>query len=329
MVKENPIFNNTNMLYETLRHLNYFEIIKTCQSDRTINNLCRNDKLFQELLIKKRNEKIHEYSTKYTDLYHYLIMAYSYDDLSMINEINALGIDPSQDGNKVLLFALHYNQTRTIKRLLNDPHLYYPNYYNGKPGIGCLDLSNRKLDDNHINALSKALKDNIALTCLDLSNNNITNKGASALAAALETNKTLISLNLSNNRIGDIGATELRNMLIGNKTLTNINLDLNYVADMRPEIEKLIRRNLNLVDNFTVSVKSGDLNKVQHYLSQGISLLSSDSNGNTPLHWAVLYKNADMAAFLLNEMRSRLLPINIKNNKGQTAKDLGLYDLIS
>lgn len=67
-----------------------------------------------------------------------------------------------------------------------------------------------------------------------------------------------------------------------------------------------------------VSSKNCDLDKIKSLIESGVDLDECSSNGNTPLHKAIMLENIPVVRLLLDN-RAQLF---IKNKKGKTAYDI-------
>ncbi|KAI9032072.1 hypothetical protein DFJ74DRAFT_321226 [Hyaloraphidium curvatum] len=86
-----------------------------------------------------------------------------------------------------------------------------------------LSLRDRRLQDDEVTALAKALETNSRLQSLNLCGNLIGDDGARALAKALRSNSTLRSLHLKDNPFGIDGARALADALKDNGALSVLN----------------------------------------------------------------------------------------------------------
>ncbi|RIB23441.1 hypothetical protein C2G38_855123 [Gigaspora rosea] len=98
------------------------------------------------------------------------------------------------------------------------------------PGLGSLNLSFTKLNNEGANILSEALCINTTLTFLDLSMNKLSSEGGVSLADALSKNKSLTSLNLFSNNLGSEGGKALAKALCVNTKLKTLNVRYNSLG---------------------------------------------------------------------------------------------------
>jgi hypothetical protein len=255
------------------------------------------------------------------------------------------------EGARKLAIALRNNHSLTKLEL----------YAQGITTTGIKELADA-LKDNHpltelklpcnfivcigAKALAAVLNQNSSLLCLDLSGNRIGPEGAKSLATALKDNQTLIELALHSNDIGNDGADELAIALKNNYTLLYITLSNRSrsawdKANEYPaikEIRAIINRNFQLRDKMHEAVKKGDISAFNQYMQQGVSLLVGSGNyvfhgshtpnyylnnrHNTALHWAVIAKQYNMTAHLINMMNQRGMTLDKKNRDNKTAGDL-------
>ncbi|KAL0205183.1 hypothetical protein P9112_000490 [Eukaryota sp. TZLM1-RC] len=99
-----------------------------------------------------------------------------------------------------------------------------------KGNITALDLNFKRIGNEGVSAVARALDYNHTASSLYLRCNNIGKGAACALARALETNQTLINLDLQGNNIGDEGACALARALESNATLSTLNLWSNNIG---------------------------------------------------------------------------------------------------
>lgn len=92
-------------------------------------------------------------------------------------------------------------------------------------------LVSNQIDDDDVNRLVDALRDNDTVTDLDLRGNTITDVGAVVLTEWLQFNTTLRGLRLSRNNIGTEGAVALAESLKENSTLTHLVLNDNNIGN--------------------------------------------------------------------------------------------------
>jgi hypothetical protein len=85
-----------------------------------------------------------------------------------------------------------------------------------------VDLAGAWVDNDDVQTLANALKENMTVTVVNLCDNEIGAEGASALADALKENTTVTEIHLSYNQIGAEGASALANALELNTTVTTI-----------------------------------------------------------------------------------------------------------
>ena len=349
----NQLFTNVDMLYETMTNLNYFEIIRLCQTNRATYTSCRNNSQIIALISQKKQDQINEYVTQFGSTNNALTQAIKSGNDILVNNLIDLGVDPSLNQKEHFKNAFWRGYINIIRRLVNDPRIYTPCLdlsnihfseidifilnliFEHNNTITCLNLSNNELYSPIIVTLFESLANNTtlaSLASLDLSTSRIDDTSATVLFNNLKQNKTLTSLNLYNNNIGTkrnnrdepASYAALIEMLKSNKTLTDLNLDLNLIGQERRRIiENYIKRNQQLRNVMHACVRGGLIEAINdEYLPQGVSLLSRTGKGNTPLHWAVGSKNPKMYDYILEQMKMRNLPTDLKNDEGKTAADL-------
>ncbi|EDQ87376.1 uncharacterized protein MONBRDRAFT_33462 [Monosiga brevicollis MX1] len=114
-----------------------------------------------------------------------------------------------------------------------------------------------QINDEHCQALGKALRDDTSVTVLDLRYNAITDKGAEALAEMLEMNRTIKTLLLDGNDIQAEGAGHLALAFQMNETVQRLGLSHNRLgsegnlalANMLQVNHKLTALNVAQTDN--------------------------------------------------------------------------------
>ena len=173
-----PLFeqNNRNILFETLRQLSYDEILRICQVNKDVNNFSQDNLQIQSLLISKRTDKLIE---QHGGEHNTLIYASRNDDLPVLNELLARGVDPNKHmtikfsdpvtvlqcfwraqphpdykDDHPLIEAVRHNRLNIVDRLLIDPKID-PSIFHNLAIIeasqhGYLDLVNRLLEDRRV-----------------------------------------------------------------------------------------------------------------------------------------------------------------------------------
>ena len=138
-----------------------------------------------------------------------------------------------------------------------------------------------------VEALTKMLQLNKALTHFNLSYNSISNLGAQSIFEGLQHNHTLVHLNLKYTGIGTVMRTAqvLTKMLQLNKTLTHLNLSYNSISDLGAQsILKGLQHNNTLVQlnlQCTRIADEGAVHKIaQLLLNTNCSLQTLDISGN-------------------------------------------------
>lgn len=146
-----------------------------------------------------------------------------------------------------------------------------------------LNLSCQNLNDNHIQLLAKALKNNTTITTLVLYRNDITNTGALTISELLLTNKNISILDLNGNKIGAQGATHLAEALKSNKVVTALFLSENQIGDSgAAAIGDMLTYNsslkmLNLKRN---KIKDAGLKGLTEALERNCSLIGLNISNN-------------------------------------------------
>ena len=103
-----------NQLYESMRYLEYDEILKLCNTNHQTRSYCENNLLVNRLLISRKTD---QYIEIYGSPLQALIAASTQGNLNIVNELIRRGVDP-KDNDKVLFGALNKRRLNVIKRLL-------------------------------------------------------------------------------------------------------------------------------------------------------------------------------------------------------------------
>lgn len=149
------------------------------------------------------------------------------------------------------------------------------------------------------------------------------------LAMALKNNRTLTSLNFPG--LGDEGLKALREAIEDNHTLIELELGTIQDRDLRAFFVNLLDRNRGLLKQLHAAVITNEFSQVKSLVQHGVSLLLATgvdvgthaiALGNTPLHWAVIKGQAEIARYLIQVMSERALPLNLRNKNGKTAEQL-------
>jgi hypothetical protein len=218
------------------------------------------------------------------------------------------------EGAITLANAIKYNQTLKVLSLDNKAPI--------------IVILTNKIGDTGWKALADSLISNHSLVVLNIDGNDINEEGMIAFATALKTNCTLRTFHIQHSKINDAIAHEWVIALRDNHTLTNLSYTIHPDYGISnpasiAEIEMLLKRNRALRDEMCKAVKKGDISAVNTCLQQRINLLAVlDDKYNTPLHCAVIAKQPQMAAYLINLMCQQKIPLDKRNNENKTAAAL-------
>lgn len=211
---------------------------------------------------------------------------------------------------------------------------------------GLVSLSITVLGGNTLDTrlLARSLKKNTSLAYLDVSYNKIDDEGARALAEMLAVNRSLVDLNLEHNEIVE-GAVSLIQSLAKNPTLCYLNFDnnqrridsefkksLHYVnAEGRALFEQQLEANRAAGRELLEAASTGEVTRLVVSLSLGASVHYKDTQGDTPLHYAVNHNQLKIVRILLElgasphlRNSNNLSPLEIaeQNNKQTLVQQL-------
>mmetsp|Transcript_35572 Transcript_35572/g.40394 ORF Transcript_35572/g.40394 Transcript_35572/m.40394 type:complete len:340 (+) Transcript_35572:56-1075(+) len=154
------------------------------------------------------------------------ILIHLYSRCDQLNEVelrklvNSFEINQSIHSQAGLKFSEEKNIPAIIQKL-----------YQKTQSLQTLNFAYSNLDQDHIIALSKALKVNTSIKELNLLYNPPGTLGCQALGEALHINTTLQTLDLTSNQIDDASIKWICLSLMTNNTLTSLKLDRNSIGD--------------------------------------------------------------------------------------------------
>ena len=136
-----PLFTSPyyNQLYETMRYLDYDEILQLCNTNRQTRSFCQNSFLVNRLLISRKTD---QYINNYGTPLQALIAASAQGNLNIVNELLRRGVNPT-DNYLVFLGAIDKRRLNVVKRLLDagvDPSIQNNYAINRAASEGDLNL---------------------------------------------------------------------------------------------------------------------------------------------------------------------------------------------
>ncbi|PRP78495.1 putative leucine rich repeat and NACHT domain-containing protein [Planoprotostelium fungivorum] len=184
-----------------------------------------------------------------------------------------------------------------------------------------LNLAGNKISDDGLRDLSSSVQGNKHLASLVLSRNTFGDDSVKSLSDALLGNHALTHLDISENlRVTDVGVKALAQSLLGNHSILDIITERGDEGSCT-KLKETSSRNYNLANQFHSAIRKEDIEAVKKYIRLRVSL-SSKTEGNSALHWAVSARNNDIVRELL-EKHAHTMAINSEN---LTPAELGRRD---
>ena len=108
---------NRDIIYETITHLEYRDILNFCESDDRINNLCRNDPQISQLILDRYVDNFIE---SFSDINQAFFDAIKFNKLDIVDNLILRGVDPSIENNVAIKWASEKGHFDIVDRLLRD-----------------------------------------------------------------------------------------------------------------------------------------------------------------------------------------------------------------
>eukprot|EP00980_Cylindrotheca_fusiformis_P005770 scaffold1203_cov117-Cylindrotheca_fusiformis.AAC.9 len=164
-------------------------------------------------------------------------------------------------------------------------------------------LTDVKMHDDGIVALSSMLLSNTAIRVLDLGNNDIDDKGLALISQTIARNKgmPLRSLVLSFNKITCAGIECLMNAVWGSKTLKELKLDNNKMQDRGAQLCSVVLGSIslevldisfNLVSTVGIKALMKSLSENNSLKSLSLNGIPMDQNASKAVSYALAYNSS-------------------------------------
>lgn len=135
-----------DILYETIKHLTYPELVNICGSTKVYSILCTTNNLFINLILNKETDYL---LSRYQPTEALLFAINNNNDL-IVKELLKQGVDPSFNDN-IIMNACIKGSIKVINNLLEDPRID-PSIKNNQPLI-------EAIKNNHVSIVDRLLAD--------------------------------------------------------------------------------------------------------------------------------------------------------------------------
>ena len=155
----NPLLN-PDLLYESLKHLDYHSIRQVCSSDKNIYLMCATNPLITKLIRQRRIEHKTNRFLRHSIKDNKIAEASGLGDTEIVDELIKRGFDPTKDYNNAIVIASGHGHLAVVNRLLEDNRVNpgaqdnYAIIY--ASAAGKLSVANRLLHDERVKPNAQA-----------------------------------------------------------------------------------------------------------------------------------------------------------------------------